>query len=54
MLYELVLFIQCHVANIMMEFAVLAGVASLVTLITGQCGWVLCLGNVNVPGVDWG
>jgi hypothetical protein len=54
MLYELVLFIQCHVANIMTEVAVLAGVASLATSVAGHCGRVLCLGAVNVPGVDWG
>jgi hypothetical protein len=36
MLYELVLFIQHHVANIMTEVAVLAGVASA----AGFCVWV--------------
>jgi hypothetical protein len=38
MLYELVLFIQCHVANVMTEVTVLAGVASLATLVAGQWG----------------
>jgi hypothetical protein len=41
MLYELVLFIQLYVANVMMEVAVLAGVASLTALVAGQCGRVL-------------
>jgi hypothetical protein len=50
MLYELVLFIQNHVANVMIEFTVLAGVASLATLVAGQCGQVLCLGAINIPG----
>jgi hypothetical protein len=31
MLYEPVLFIQCHMANVMMEVTVPAGVASLAT-----------------------
>jgi hypothetical protein len=54
MLYELVLFIQRHVANIMMVFAVPAGVASLAASVAGQCGQVLCIGAINIPGVDWG
>jgi hypothetical protein len=54
MLYELVLFIQCHVADVMTEFTVPAGVASLAALVAGQCSRVLCLGAVNVPRVDWG
>jgi hypothetical protein len=53
-LYELVLFIQHHVANVMMEVAVLAGVASLATSVAGWCGRSLCPGAVNIPGVDWG
>jgi hypothetical protein len=40
MLYELVLFIQCHVANVVMEVAVLTGVASLAALVAGQWGRV--------------
>jgi hypothetical protein len=40
--------------NVMMEFAVLAGVASLAASVAGQCGRVLCLGAVNIPGVNWG
>jgi hypothetical protein len=54
MLYELVLFIQRHVANVMTEVAVMAGVASLAASVVGHCDWVLCLGAINVPGVDWG
>jgi hypothetical protein len=54
MLYELVLFIQHHVVNIMMEVTVLAGVASLATLVAGQCGQFLCPGAVSISGVDWG
>jgi hypothetical protein len=54
MLYELVLFIQCHVANIMMEFAVPASVASLPASVAGKCGRALCLGAVHIPEVDWG
>jgi hypothetical protein len=46
MLYELVLFIQRHVVNVMMEVAVPAGVASLAASVAGWC--------VNIPGVDWG
>jgi hypothetical protein len=53
-LYELVLFIQRHVANIMTEVTVLAGVASLTALVASQCGWFLCIGAIHVPGVDWG
>jgi hypothetical protein len=53
-LYELILFIQHHVANFMMEVTVLAGVASLAALVAGQCGRFLCPGAINVPGVDWG
>jgi hypothetical protein len=54
MLYELILFIQRHVANIMTEVAVPAGVANLAASVAGHCNWVLCLGAVNVLGVDWG
>jgi hypothetical protein len=54
MLYELILFIQHHMVNIVMEFAVPAGVASLAALVAGQCGQVLCLGAIDIPGVDWG
>jgi hypothetical protein len=54
MLYELVLFIQCHMVNVMMEVMVSAGVASLAASVAGQCGRFLCFGVVNVPGVDWG
>jgi hypothetical protein len=54
MLYKLVLFIQHHVANVMTEVTVLAGVASLAALVAGQCGRILCLGAVHIPGVDWG
>jgi hypothetical protein len=54
MLYELVLFIQRHVANIMMEVAVPAGVASLATSVAGQCGRLLCIGAIHVPRVNWG
>jgi hypothetical protein len=54
MLYELVLFIQRHVVNVMTEVTVPAGVASLAASVAGQCGRVLCLGAVHVPGVDWG
>jgi hypothetical protein len=41
-------------ANVMMEVTVLAGVASLATLVAGQCGRFLCLGAIDVPEVDWG
>jgi hypothetical protein len=54
MLYELVLFIQRHVANVMMEVTVLAGVASLAASVAGQCGGFLWPGAVSVPRVDWG
>jgi hypothetical protein len=54
MLYELVLFIQRHVVNVMMEVTVPAGVASLAALVAGQCGGSLCPGAVSVSGVDWG
>jgi hypothetical protein len=53
-LYELVLFIQRHVANVMTEVTVPAGVASLATSVAGQCGRFLCIGAVHIPGVDWG
>jgi hypothetical protein len=51
-LYELVLFIQCHVANIMAEFTLSTRVARLAASVTGQCGLALYLGAINVPGVD--
>jgi hypothetical protein len=38
MLYELILFIQRHVVNVMTEVTVLAGVASLAASVAGQCG----------------
>jgi hypothetical protein len=53
-LYELVLFIQHHVADIMMEVTVFAGVASLAASVAGQCGMFLCLSAIHIPGVDWG
>jgi hypothetical protein len=53
-LYELVLFIQRHVANIMTEVTVLAGVASLATSVAGQCGRFLCICAIHISGVDWG
>jgi hypothetical protein len=54
MLYELVLFIQHHVANIMTEVTVPAGVASLAASEAGQCGRFLCIGAIHISGVDWG
>jgi hypothetical protein len=50
MLYELILFIQRHVSNIMAEVTVPAGVASLAASVAGQCSGSLCPG----AGVDWG
>jgi hypothetical protein len=54
MLYEHILFIQCHVSNVMMEVTVLAGVASLAASVAGQCCGSLCPGAISVSGVDWG
>jgi hypothetical protein len=47
MLYELVLFVQHHVASIMTEVTVPAGVASLAASVAGQCGGFLCPGAVR-------
>jgi hypothetical protein len=54
LLDEFIFLIQCHVVNVVIEFAVPASVASPVTSVTGQCGWVFCLGAVDVSGFDWG
>jgi hypothetical protein len=53
-LYELVLFIQRHVLNVMTEVTVPAVVASLAASVAGQCGGSLCPGAISVSGVDWG
>jgi hypothetical protein len=48
------LFIQHHMANIMIEVTVPPGVASLAASVAGQCSRLLCIDAVHVPGVDWG
>jgi hypothetical protein len=54
MLYELILFIQCHVVNVMTEVAVPAGVANLAASVAGQYSGSLCPGAISISGIDWG